>query len=65
VIQIVCDFDELDRLRFHDKATQVDDEKIDMEEEKLRLMFEVTRQRLLQMIWQSRIRMKRRSCNIT
>jgi hypothetical protein len=47
VIQIVCDFDELDRLRFHDKATQVDDEKIDMEEEKLRLMFEVTRQRLL------------------
>jgi hypothetical protein len=47
VIQIVHDFDELDRLRFHDKATQVDAENIDMEEEKLRLMFEVTRQRLL------------------
>jgi hypothetical protein len=47
VIQIVRDLDELDRLRFHHKATQVDAEKIDMEEEKLRLMFEVTRQRLL------------------
>jgi hypothetical protein len=47
VIHIVCDFDELDRLRFHDKATQVGAEKIDIEEEKLRLMFDVTRQRLL------------------
>jgi hypothetical protein len=47
VIQIVRDFDELDHLRLHDKATQVDAEKIDMEEEKRRLMFEVTRQRLL------------------
>jgi hypothetical protein len=43
MIHDVCDFDDPDCVWSHDEATQVEAEKIDMEDESLRLQLEVTR----------------------
>jgi uncharacterized coiled-coil protein SlyX len=44
---MIHDFDDPDCLRSHNKATQVDSEKIEMEEKNLRLHLVLTRQGLL------------------